>query len=154
MKIIKKHWIAIVVCVVCAIVFFFIGMMIGKGTGARRAGMAGGFSASSTRTGGGRAGSGGGFASGQVSAIDSQSITLQLANGNSEVVLYSSSTQVIKPTTASMSDLAVGTQVMIGGTENSDGSLTAQSIQIGGTNGMGGRPTGAGSGVSRGQAAQ
>ena len=136
---VKKHWVAIVACIACAVVFFFVGMIVGKGMSGRTGIAGGGYSASSTRGyGGGRGGSGGGFASGQISDIEGQSITLQLPNGNSEVVLYSSSTQVIKPTTASMSDLTVGTQVMIGGTQNSDGSLTAQSIQIRGANGVGG----------------
>jgi len=85
------------------------------------------FSASTTRRG---AGSGGGFVAGQISAMDSSSITLQLPNGNSEVVFYSSSTSVTEPTVVPVSNLTVGTNVMIGGTQNSDGSLTAQSIQV------------------------
>lgn len=128
----KKNWLAIGLCVACAIVFFFAGMFYGKGTaGTTSAGKE--FSSSSARAyggGAGRGGNGGGFASGQVTAKDSQSITLQLPNGNSEVVLYSSSTQVVKPTAASLSDVVPGTHVMIGGTQNADGSLTAQSIQI------------------------
>ena len=57
-------------------------------------------------------------------------MTVSLANGNSQVVFYSSSTQVMKPTDSSGKRLATGTRVMIGGTSNSDGSLTAQSIQV------------------------
>ena len=41
---------------------------------------------------------GGGFTTGQIAAIGSRSITLQLANGNSQVVFYSSSTPVSEPT--------------------------------------------------------
>jgi hypothetical protein len=127
----KKNWLTIVLCVVCAIVFFFVGMFYGKGTASTSSLAGRGFSSSSARgLGGSRSGSGGGFASGQVAAKDSQTITLQLPNGNSEVVFYSSSTQVIKPTAAALSDVVNGTQVMIGGTQNADGSLTAQSIQI------------------------
>jgi pectate lyase len=124
----KKHWLMIGLCVACAAIFFFVGMFYGKGT-APAAPSGRGFSSSSARAfGGTRGGFGGG--SGQVTAKDSQTITLQLQNGNSEVVFYSSSTQVIKPTAATISDVTDGTQVVIVGTQNSDGSLTAQSIQI------------------------
>ena len=77
---------------------------------------------------GGAAGSN--FVTGQISAMDSSSITLQLPNGNSQVVFYSSSTPVTEPTTVSPSTLKTGTDVIVGGTTNSDGSLTAQTIQI------------------------
>lgn len=73
---------------------------------------------------------GGGFAAGSVTAKDAQSITLQLPNGNSEVVFYSPSTSIIKPSPASINDVAVGTNVTVGGTQNSDGSVTADTIQI------------------------
>ena len=59
-------------------------------------------------------------------------------NGNSQVVFYSSSTQVMKPTIVPASTLGAGTRVMIGGTANSDGSLTAQSIQVQTGSGFGG----------------
>ena len=75
---------------------------------------------------------------GSVTAIDSQSITLQLANGNSENVFYSSSTPVIVPQPASISSITPGTNVIITGTSNSDGSLTAQSIQVRNANPPGG----------------
>jgi hypothetical protein len=99
---------------------------------------------SSTRGGfGGRTGSGGGFVAGQVSAIDPQSITLQLPNGNSENVYYSSSTQVVIPQTTSISSVQTGDMVMIGGTQNSDGSMTATTIQVR-NGGAGGGPGGTG----------
>jgi hypothetical protein len=85
------------------------------------------FGSSTRRFAGAAAGS---LAVGQISAIDSSSITLQLANGNSQVVFYSTSTPVTKPTIVSADTLTVGTNVMIGGTANSDGSLTAETIQV------------------------
>jgi hypothetical protein len=88
--------------------------------------------------------SGGGFISGQVISSDSSSVTISLAGGNSQVVFYASSTPitVIKPTPVPASSLAPGTRVMITGTSNSDGSLTAQSIQIQtGNSPSGGRPS-------------
>jgi hypothetical protein len=77
-----------------------------------------------------RGAAGGGFVAGTIISNDGTSLTVQLANGNSENVFYSSSTQVIKPSPASASDLTSGTTVMIGGATNPDGSVTAQSIQI------------------------
>lgn len=86
--------------------------------------------ASSTRGAFGARGNGGGFVSGQVITKDAQSITVQLPNGNSAIVFYSSSTQVMKPAAASIADLVPGTEISVGGTENADGSMTAQSIQV------------------------
>ncbi len=109
------------------------GYSFGKSTvaNARSGSFASGVFSSSTRGRfSGAGGNGGGFASGQIAAIDGQSLTLQLANGNSEVVFYSSSTLVTEPTNVSISALKSGVNVMIGGTTNSDGSLTAQSIQV------------------------
>jgi len=130
----KKNQVHII-WVIVAIVAFAGGWFIGKSMAAPAAGrgaFTGTFS-SSTRGagfGGGRGGAGGGFVAGTVASLGSGSMTISLPNGNSEIVFYSSSTQVIKPSPASVSDLTPGTMVMIGGTSNSDGSLTAQSIQV------------------------
>jgi Domain of unknown function (DUF5666) len=88
--------------------------------------------ASSTRgTFVGRNGSTGtGIIAGQVVSKDAQSITIALPNGNSQIVFYSSSTAIEKPSPATISDITTGTEVMVGGTPNSDGSLTAQTIQV------------------------
>ncbi len=92
------------------------------------AGTSGAFGSSPRRLAGGT--SGGGLVAGQIMTVDPTSITLQLANGNSEVVFYSSSTPVTEPTAVSPSILKAGTDVMVGGTTNSDGSMTAQMIQV------------------------
>lgn len=126
----KKYWIPITVGIVCAVVFFCIGMAVGKGSSTTaRTGFAGrGAYGSSTFA--GRGGTGGGFVSGQVVSVSSSSIMVSLANGNSEVVLYSGSTSIVKPTDVSASVLTPGTMVMIGGATNSDGSVTASTIQV------------------------
>jgi hypothetical protein len=140
----KKSYKATIIWVIVAIIAFVGGWYIGKSTSASSTGR--GAFASSTRGGfAGRAGgAGGGFVAGTVSAIDSDSITLQLANGNSENVFYSSSTSVIEPMPASISSVTPGTMVMIGGTTDSSGNLTASSIQI--------RSAGSGSGYGGGTA--
>jgi Domain of unknown function (DUF5666) len=99
--------------------------------GVAAAGRRGGFAGRvGTGTGAGGFGAGGGFAMGQILSKDSDSFTVQLPTGNSEIVFYSSSTQIIKPTAVSADALTTGTNVMIGGSTNSDGSVTAQTIQI------------------------
>ncbi|MDB5187624.1 MAG: hypothetical protein JWO50_144 [Candidatus Kaiserbacteria bacterium] len=82
---------------------------------------------------------GGGGAVGKILSMDSSSITIQLGGPNasttntgtgSQIILVGSSTQVGKYVTGSATDLTVGDTVMVNGTSNSDGSLTAQMIQI------------------------
>ena len=79
---------------------------------------------------------GGGLVTGQIASLTSGSMTIQLENGNSQVVFYASSTrngaECAPPNT-----LQVGTTVMVA-RANSDGSLTAQTIQALGTAGTGG----------------
>lgn len=77
---------------------------------------------------------------GTIVAMDGQSITVQLGgqnasstNGTStgtKLVIVASSTQVGKFVEGSIGDLAQGDNVMVSGTSNSDGSLTATMIQI------------------------
>jgi hypothetical protein len=125
-----KKYLVHIVWLVIAIVALGGGFFWGKASGAasHTAGFAGAYSSSTRRTAGGAAG--GGLVTGAIAVIDSSSITLQLANGNSEVVFYSTSTPVSEPTTVSVNTLKVGTTIMVGGTSNSDGSLTAQTIQV------------------------
>jgi hypothetical protein len=126
-----KKYLVHIVWLVIAIVALGGGYFWGKaGATAARAGFAGaGVYGSSTRRLAGGA-TGGGFTTGQIASFGNDSMTLQLANGNSQVVFYSSSTPVSEPTIVSPSTLKVGTAVMVGGTSNSDGSLTATTIQV------------------------
>jgi len=82
---------------------------------------------------GARTGQGGvgGMTSGEIISKDEQSITVKLPNGGSKIVFFSESTSVSKNTTTTNADLTVGENVMVNGSENSDGSVNAQSIQIG-----------------------
>jgi hypothetical protein len=86
----------------------------------------------------------GGFVSGSIIAQDSNSITVKLADGSTKIVLYSASTTINVAQQGSASDLAVGKDVTITGTANSDGSVTATRIQMGTLGGFNGGPPGVG----------
>jgi hypothetical protein len=73
----------------------------------------------------------GGVVTGQILSKDDQSMTIQLPNnGGSKIVFYSTSTQISKMAPGASSDLTNGEQVIIMGKANSDGSVTAQTVQI------------------------
>jgi hypothetical protein len=70
--------------------------------------------------------------SGEITAVDSSSVTVKTQDGSSKIVLFSSSTKVNKTSEGSKSDLVKGEQVMVIGTTSTDGTVTAQSISVGG----------------------
>lgn len=79
---------------------------------------------------------------GKIVSADSNSITVQMQDGSSKIVNISANTKIVKTDTASASDLTNGTQVAVFGTTNSDGSVTAQNVQINPANGFRGpRPS-------------
>ena len=118
----------IVILLIFGAISFYFGMNYGKSQAtatvtSARAGFA-------SRAGRGSA-NGGGFTSGTIISSDSSSITLQLPNnGGSAIIFYSNATQISKFAAGTAADLATGTSVSVTGTTNSDGSITAQSIQI------------------------
>jgi flagellar basal body-associated protein FliL len=76
--------------------------------------------------------------SGEIIATDDNSITVKLPDGSSKIVIISDETQINKADTASKDDLTNGQTVAVFGQENSDGTVSAQNIQIG--TGFLGRP--------------
>ena len=68
--------------------------------------------------------------SGEIIAQDSQCLTLKLQDNGSKIVFFSTSTQISKFDQGALSDLAIGKTVMVNGKENSDGAISAQTIQI------------------------
>lgn len=81
--------------------------------------------------GGMRGGMNGGITFGEIISKDEQSFTVKLQDGGSRIVLFSESTTVSKSTSGATSDLVVGEQVLVTGTSNQDGSVTAQNVQLG-----------------------
>ncbi len=72
----------------------------------------------------------GGFLGGEVLSKDDKSLTLKLRDGSSRIVFLSGSTLVMRAATGTIADVGTGSQVTVTGTDNSDGSVTAQTIQI------------------------
>ncbi len=73
---------------------------------------------------------GGGFTVGEIISKDEQNLTVKLPDGSSKIVFFSSSTEISKFTEGNSDDLKTGETIMVSGTTNSDGSITASNIQI------------------------
>ncbi len=67
---------------------------------------------------------------GQILSSDANSITVKLADGSGKIVLINSGTMITQLATASASDLKEGKQVLVLGTINPDGSVTATNVSL------------------------
>jgi hypothetical protein len=77
-----------------------------------------------------RGAGGGDFVAGEIISKDDKSITVKATDGSSKIIFFSDSTTIGKATQGSPADLSNGQNVMINGKGNSDGTVTAQNIQI------------------------
>ena len=67
---------------------------------------------------------------GEVLNVDDKSLTVKMPDGSSKIVILSDTTVISKSDTTAKSDVKVGDKVGVFGTDNSDGSVTAQSVQL------------------------
>jgi len=74
---------------------------------------------------------GGNAVSGSIIASDESSITVETTDGSTKIVLISGSTTISKTEDASPADLTTGEDVVVFGTMNDDGTVTATRIQMG-----------------------
>jgi len=134
----------VIIAIIVAIVFFIGGLEYGKSTATATTASSTRSATGSTFAGGtgarsfaGRGAAGGGFVGGKIVSVDPTSISIALPNSTSTsvttgstVVLYSTGTSILKSIVGSSADLEVGDSVTVTGTSNSDGSMSATSIQI------------------------
>lgn len=126
----KKIIVPIVITIVVAGgLGFYGGMTYGRSV-SQASRRAGGFQQAAQQGGFGPSRQGGGITGGEIMSKDATSITVKLGSGGSKIVFVSSSTAVMKSAAGSLSDLVMGEQVVVSGSANSDGSITAQSVQI------------------------
>lgn|SRR5690348_5459181 len=67
---------------------------------------------------------------GQILSMDNNTMTVKLNDGSSKIVVISDTTIYSKSDKAVKSDLTTGDTVMVLGIQNSDGSVTAEDVQI------------------------
>ncbi len=137
----RKIIVSVVVCLAIALLSFRGGMIYMNskvantntnrssqfGQGGMNQQNVGGRNLQGMRNGGGL---GGGVVSGEVLSKDATSMTVKLRDGGSKIVLISPSSKVEKTVDGTGTDVVAGKQVMVSGTANPDGSVTASSIQI------------------------
>jgi len=75
-------------------------------------------------------GNGQNFINGEILSLDDKSITVKIPNNGSKIIFYSQSTSVSKTVDGAISDLKVGDNIMASGDSNTEGSITAKTIQI------------------------
>lgn len=79
---------------------------------------------------GGQFRNGGNAVNGEILTIDDKSISVKLPDGSSKVVLLSGSVAISKAAEGTKSDLKIGERVIVFGTTNADGSVTATNISL------------------------
>ncbi|MFA6918953.1 MAG: hypothetical protein WC244_02460 [Patescibacteria group bacterium] len=84
-----------------------------------------------------------GFVNGEILSNDGKTMTVKINTGGSKIILLSDATEIGKMASGTASDLISGQNVMVNGKTNTDGSITASSVQI--------RPVGQGLGGPAGQ---
>ena len=108
---------------------FFAGMQYQKGQTTQR-GQFGQGANGTRRFGGGNSNGANRPISGEIISFDDKSITIKMQDGSSKIVLISDTAQINKADKATKADLKNGEKVAVFGMTNSDGSVSALSIQL------------------------
>lgn len=67
---------------------------------------------------------------GEILSTDATSMTVKMQDGSSKLIILSGSTNITKQATGSKDDLKQEQEVVVFGSTNSDGSVTAQVVQL------------------------
>lgn len=67
---------------------------------------------------------------GEIIKSDATSVTVKLADGSTKIVILTDKTTINKAEAATKDDLKTGQTVAVFGTENADGTMTAQTVQL------------------------
>lgn len=67
---------------------------------------------------------------GEIIAKDDESITVKLQDGGSKIIFISDETSISKTEESTADSLIENAQVLVFGSQNSDGSITANNIQL------------------------
>lgn len=123
--------------VAVAVIFFLAGFAAGKHRSSKSQiagfGPAGGMMRGPGMTGaanGGMRGRAGNGTAGTVLSSDATSITLSTQGGGSKTVLISPSTVVLKSAPGTRDDLSNGSNIIVTGSPNADGSISAATVSI------------------------
>ena len=152
MNALSSRPVQVVVGVILALALFGGGYAFGSTRAPAATATASAGPAAAGRGGQGGAGAGAanrGLTNGQIIAVNTDSITIQVRSGGqngasptttTQLVLVGTGTRVVKTaeTDVKLSDLKVGDQVTVAGTpDTASGTLSAQAIVLGGTNILG-----------------
>ncbi|MCR4326610.1 MAG: hypothetical protein NUV52_03070 [Candidatus Roizmanbacteria bacterium] len=83
---------------------------------------------------------GAGPVSGSVISKDQTTVTIQLSDGSTKIIVYSDDTQINKLSAGTLADVQTGEKITVMGSTNTDGTVTARTISIGGQIMGGNRP--------------
>ena len=72
----------------------------------------------------------GGMTLGEVISLDEKSMTVKMQDGGTKMIILGDSTTYTKTQSIEKSELSMGNQVRVFGSANSDGSITAQNVQL------------------------
>lgn len=129
----KKQWAAVgIMSIVVAAAFTSIGYKLGSRSNGSFGPMNGQFQGrGGMMSGQGRMGMrGNGNVAGTVINQDTSTITLSLPQGGSRTVLITPTTTVLKTAPGSITDIQKDSFVMVSGTANADGSISATTLSL------------------------